>query len=118
MEQMFMTLPGLQPEEMILIQNILKEMDEKQKQQFFALYQGRRKDPQTILILTLVGFFGVAGIQRFLTGETGLGIAYLLTAGFCGIGTIVDVVNYKKLAFTYNQKQAFESAGMVKALAS
>ncbi|HEV7621795.1 MAG TPA: TM2 domain-containing protein [Flavisolibacter sp.] len=93
-------------------------MNEKQKQQFFSLYQGKRKDPQNILILTLVGFFGVAGIQRFVIGETGMGLVYLFTGGFCGIGTIVDLINNKKLASDYNQKQAFEAASMVKLIVS
>jgi TM2 domain-containing membrane protein YozV len=67
-----------------------------------------------MLIFTLIGFFGVAGIQRFVTGETVLGILYLLTVGFCGIGTIIDLVNISRITFEYNRKQAIESAGMVR----
>ncbi|GAC1417812.1 MAG: TM2 domain-containing protein [Flavisolibacter sp.] len=114
MEQMFTMLQGLQPDELILLKNLVKDFNEQQKQQFFSLYQGKRKDPNTLLIFTLVGFFGVAGIQRFVVGETGLGLVYLFTGGFCGIGTIVDVINNKKLSSAFNQKQAFEAASMVK----
>ena len=33
-------------------------------------------------------------------------ILYLLTLGLCYIGTIIDLVNYRKLAFEYNQEVA------------
>ncbi|MEW6653185.1 MAG: TM2 domain-containing protein, partial [Bacteroidota bacterium] len=79
-------------------------------------YRSRRKDPQTILLVTLVGFLGIAGIQRFLTDQIGLGILYLLTCGICMIGTIIDLVNYKKIAFEYNQQQANQIAVMLKGM--
>ena len=115
-QQMLMMLPGIQPDELLVVQNLTKDMTENQQQQFFALYQGRRKEQQNLLIMTLVGFFGVAGIQRFVTGETVLGILYLFTIGFCGIGTIIDVINIKRLTSEFNQKQAFETVEMVKML--
>jgi len=37
-----------------------------------------------------------------------MGIAYLFTAGFCLIGTIVDIFNYKSLTGGYNEKQALD----------
>ena len=46
------------------------------------------KDPTTILIFSLLG--GGLGIDRFLIGDTGLGVAKLLTCGGLGIWTIVD----------------------------
>jgi len=46
----------------------------------------------------------------------GLGILYLLTAGICMVGTIIDLVNYKKIAFEYNQKQALEIVSMIRAV--
>ena len=84
--------------------------------QFANIYRTRRKDPQTILLVTLVGFLGISGIQRFLTDQIGLGILYLLTGGICMIGTIIDLVNYKKIAFEYNQKQANQVAVMIKGM--
>jgi len=46
------------------------------------------KDPTTSLIISiLVGHFGV---DRFIIGDTGLGIAKLLTCGGMGIWTVVD----------------------------
>ncbi|MCO6148837.1 TM2 domain-containing protein [Flavobacterium sp. NRK1] len=46
------------------------------------------KDPTTILIVSILA--GTWGIDRFLIGDTGLGVAKLLTCGGAGIWTIVD----------------------------
>jgi len=46
------------------------------------------KDPTTMLIVSLIG--GHFGIDRFLIGDTGLGVAKLLTCGGLGIWTIID----------------------------
>lgn len=107
-------LPSLEGEEMFFIQNILKDMDDTKAQQFATVYISRRKDPTMILIMALVGFLGLAGIHRFVLGNIGLGILYLFTAGLCLIGTVVDLVNYKKLTFEYNQKVAQEVMMMMK----
>ena len=98
----------------MLMQHLTKEMSDMQAQQFLSFYRGKRKERQTLLLLTLIGFFGVAGIQRFVVGETGMGILYLITIGFCGIGTIIDLININKITSDYNQKQAIESANMVR----
>lgn len=99
-------MPELDPDEMAYVQQILQNMTDQQAQQFVNIYRSRRKDSQIILLTALIGFFGVAGVHRFLVGSIGLGIVYLLTAGFCFIGTIVDVINHKKMAFDYNIKEA------------
>jgi TM2 domain-containing membrane protein YozV len=46
------------------------------------------KDPTTSLIVSILA--GGLGIDRFLIGDTGLGIGKLLTCGGFGIWTIVD----------------------------
>ena len=46
------------------------------------------KDPTTILIVSLLA--GHFGIDRFMVGDTGLGVGKLLTCGGLGIWTIVD----------------------------
>ncbi|MBL7718921.1 MAG: TM2 domain-containing protein [Flavipsychrobacter sp.] len=46
------------------------------------------KDPTTILIVSILA--GGLGIDRFMLGDTGMGIGKLLTCGGLGIWTIVD----------------------------
>jgi len=46
------------------------------------------KDPTTILIVSLLA--GALGIDRFMLGDTGLGVGKLLTCGGLGIWTVVD----------------------------
>ncbi len=101
-------IPGIESDELMFVQEVIKELNENQQKQFVLLYQGRRKDPQHMLLFTLLGFVVVAGVQRFVIGQLGMGLLYLFTAGFCFIGTIIDLLNYKKLALTYNQHQAIE----------
>lgn len=113
-QQMLMMLPDLQPDELILIQNFTKDMSESQMQQFYTFLRTKRKEKKDLMILTIIGFFGVAGIQRFVVGETGMGILYLVTIGFCGIGTIIDLVNVDKMLSRFNQKQVMETANMVR----
>lgn len=113
-QQMFMMLPGMDPSELMVIQSLTTDMTDNQVQQFYSLYQSKRKDPQTILIMTILGFFGVAGIQRFVLGETGMGILYLFTGGLCGIGTILDLINNRKMTSQFNERQATETARMMK----
>ncbi|MDQ7817882.1 MAG: TM2 domain-containing protein [Melioribacteraceae bacterium] len=114
MANVYELMPEIMGEEQMYISSIIKNLDEQKAQQFANIYRARRRDPQVILLVTLVGFLGIAGIQRFLTDQIGLGILYLLTGGICMIGTIIDLVNYKKIAFEYNQKQAAQIAMMIK----
>ena len=111
-------LKGMGLEEYSYLKQVVSGMNPRQTQNFVLLYSDRRKDPQEILLFTLLGFLGVAGIQRFIIGQVGMGILYFLTAGLCFIGTIVDVVNHKSLTLEYNRKAAYESAELVKIMVS
>jgi TM2 domain-containing membrane protein YozV len=108
-QNILLSLPGLESEEMLFIQEAIKDLNPDQQRNFVILYQGRRKDPQTMLIFCLLGFLGFAGIHRIMLQQIGLGVVYLLTAGLCFIGTIVDLFNYKKMTLEYNQKQVVEA---------
>ncbi len=113
MTNYLLSLPDLQPEEMAGIKELTAQMTDSQQQQFFMIYSGKRKRPQEILIMTCLGFVVVAGIQRFMLGQIGMGILYLFTGGLCLIGTIYDLVNYKKMTNEYNLEQMYESARMI-----
>ncbi len=100
--------PELDLEEATFIDGILNDKTDDELKQFAIMYRSRRKDPQMILLLALIGLFGFAGIHRFILNQIGMGLLYFLTGGLCLIGTIVDLVNYKSLAFEFNQKVALE----------
>jgi len=109
-----MAFPGITPGEANLLQEGVANLSDIQKSRFFMVYEVRRKDPHTILLLTVIGTLGIAGLQRFATGEIVLGFLYLFTFGFFWIGTILDLINYKNIALEYNRKMAYESFEIAK----
>ena len=106
-------IPALEGEELVFLQNFTNELSEEKLQTFIAVYNGKRRKADQILLGCILGFICVGGIQRFMVGQNGLGILYLFTGGLCLIGTIVDTINYKKLSFEYNQQMARESMAML-----
>jgi TM2 domain-containing membrane protein YozV len=106
-------MPELTGEEMVYVQNLIKDMNDEKARQFANIYRTRRKDPMLILVTCLLGFIVVAGVHRMILGQIGMGLLYLFTGGLCLIGTIVDLVNYQKLAFEENQKIANEVTVLV-----
>ena len=60
----------------------------KDEEKFSLVSTIEMKDPTTILLVSI--FLGFLGIDRFMIGDTGIGILKLLTAGLCGILTIID----------------------------
>ena len=115
MNQHLITLiPAVEPDELAYLQQLTKDLSEDKLKLFISIYNGKRKKAETILICCLLGFVAFAGIQRFVVGQIGMGVLYLFTGGLCLIGTIVDVINHKQLAFEFNQQMALESMTMLK----
>lgn len=106
-------LYDLTPQELVTINSRTKEFSNDELTQFCMIYRSKRKDPQLILILCLLGLVGIAGVQRFIIGQIGMGILYFFTAGLCFVGTIIDAVNYKELALEYNAKMISETLLML-----
>ena len=106
-------MPELEPDELAFVQSVMQHMNDAQAQQFTNIYRSRRKDPLLILITAAIGFFGVAGVHRFVIGNIGMGLLYFFTGGLCLIGTIVDIINHKRLTFEYNVKEAHRAGAMV-----
>ncbi|MEO6456163.1 MAG: TM2 domain-containing protein [Ginsengibacter sp.] len=95
-------LYDISPEELVTINSRTKGFSEEELTNFCMIYRSKRKDPQTILLLSLLGLVLVSGIHRFVIGHIGMGILYFFTGGLCLVGTIVDAINHKALALEYN----------------
>jgi len=106
-------LYDITPEELITINSRTQGFGDDELTHFCMIYRSKRKDPQTILLLCLLGLVFVAGIHRFVIGQVGMGILYFFTGGLCVIGTIVDAVNHKDLALEYNGKMIAETLTML-----
>ncbi len=113
MNQRLMMLPNIQQDELMYLESLTAELNPQQMDMFFMLYAGKRKTTETILICTILGFVVIAGVQRFVLGQIGMGLLYLFTGGLCLVGTIVDLINHKQMTFEFNRRQAMETMGMV-----
>ncbi len=108
-----MMLPGITPQEYAYLQDATKGLSEAQLRGFLMIYNSKRRNPDDMILYCILGFF-IPGLPRFLLNQIGMGILFLFTFGLCFIGTIIDLVNYKTLAFEYNQRMVFESFQMLK----
>jgi TM2 domain-containing membrane protein YozV len=108
-------IPAIEGEELVMLQSLTRDMNDDQLISFVKVYNNRRRKTDQVLLGCVLGFAGIGGIQRFMTGQTGMGVIYFLTGGLFLIGTIVDTVNHKKLCFRYNQKAARETLALLKA---
>lgn len=113
MAKVIEVLPEITGEEMMYVQNLIRTWEDEKARNFANVYRARRRDPVLILVTALIGFAGISGVQRFLTDQIGMGFLYLFTAGLCLVGTIIDAVNYQRLAFEYNRKIADEVAVII-----
>ncbi|GAA4283287.1 hypothetical protein GCM10022261_08180 [Brevibacterium daeguense] len=68
------------------------------------------KDPGLALVLTILGFFFIAGLQYFYIGKIFKGILFLVTLGFLYIGTIVSLFT---ISGETRQVNARRAAGLV-----
>ena len=132
-QQMLMMLPDLQPEELVLIQNITKEMTGGAAcvvsgvSALNVLAVCTREVQASSVSRKSAQYMGFIGwnihyqytiffyrLQRFVIGEIGMGLLFLFTFGFCGIGTIIDLIHLDTMCSRYNQKQVLEAANLVK----
>ena len=99
-------LPELDEPERSFLGQLTATMSEMDIQQFAIAYRTRRKDPQMVLLMAVIGMVGVPGLHRFALGQVGIGFLYLFTYGLMLIGTIADIVQHKELTFRYNKQLA------------
>jgi TM2 domain-containing membrane protein YozV len=113
MSKVIKYLPELDGDEQVTVARLLTDMTEEQAEHFAHVYRQRRKDESTTLLLTAVAFIGVAGLNRFYLGQIGMGFLYVVTLGFCLIGPIIDIFNYKSLVGKHNSAKALETAELI-----
>jgi len=70
------------------IMYIKEKLESLPEDKFMLVSSVELKDPTTLLIISL--FLGSWGVDRFMLGDTGMGVVKLLTGGLCGILTVVD----------------------------
>jgi len=99
------TMNGKFPSNKILI--VDKELDRVDDSKFVLLQSLNYKDPILILVLSIV--VGSLGVDRFLLGQTGLGILKLLTCGGFGIWWIVDLFLVMDMAKEQNFNTFYEN---------
>ena len=65
------------------------------------------KNPTTMLIISII--VGELGVDRFMLGDTGLGVLKLLTCGGCGVWWLIDLfsIQNKTKELNYNKLQAY-----------
>jgi TM2 domain-containing membrane protein YozV len=90
-----------------------KDMSDQQKMLFASQFDSSKKDAGTMLVISI--FIGSWGFDRFMLGDTGMGVLKLLTFGGCGIWTIVDWFTVKNRTHAYNRKKAMEIYQAIKA---
>ena len=67
---------------------IKEKLDNLYDSKYTMLQAVSLKDPMMITIISV--FVGSLGVDRFMIGDIGLGVAKLLTAGGCGVWSIID----------------------------
>ncbi len=84
---MFMMMYGKYFEgyQIMAVRDRLLKLDDAKSIQ---LQTANLKDPTTMLIISILA--GHFGVDRFILGDVGLGVAKLLTCGGLGVWTIVD----------------------------
>lgn len=69
--------------------NLLRQtLEAADDSKFMQIQAVSLKDPTTMLIISILA--GQLGIDRFMIGDVGLGVAKLLTCGGFGIWAVVD----------------------------
>jgi len=87
-------------EKLMLIRNQLEKVDDNK---LMVIQSVEYKDPTTLLIVSIL--IGSLGIDRFMLGQTGMGIGKLLTCGGVGIWTIIYWFLIKKATKELNYQK-------------
>lgn len=79
---------------------IQEKLAKASEEQFLMASSIDYKDPTMMLIISVIA--GSLGIDRFMLGDTGMGLLKFFTVGLCGVLTIVDWFGIQKKTKEYN----------------
>lgn len=91
------------PNHVLLLKERMLQADESK---YSLISMMEFKNPTTILIVSVL--LGSLGIDRFMLGDTGMGVLKLLTGGVCGVLTIIDWFSVSKKAKEKNFQTIME----------
>jgi TM2 domain-containing membrane protein YozV len=83
-------------------------LSENERLQLEMEIRSQRKDTGTLAALACLGFIGIAGIHRFMMGKIGTGLLWFFTGGICLIGTIIDLVNMRRMVAEHNYEVEYQ----------
>lgn len=63
---------------------------------FILITSAEYKEPMTMFLISI--FLGCLGVDRFMLGQTGIGIGKLLTSLLCGVGLIWWLIDLFKIS--------------------
>ncbi len=89
------------PEEQLV--NIRQKLENVSDENYAMLLGTEFKSPTLTLILSIL--LGYLGVDRFLIGDTGMGVGKLLTCGGCGIWWIIDCFLIQKTTKQKNMQK-------------
>ncbi len=94
--------------ELMMVKQKLEELSDDK---FMAIQSIDFQSPTLLLVISIIG--GSLGIDRFMLGDTGLGVVKLITGGACGIWTIVDWFTVQERTKKHNYKKFLEATMML-----
>lgn len=92
------------------LQQITNQLQSIEDNKVIMINSASYKDPTIMLIISL--FLGGLGVDRFMLGDTGVGVLKLLTGGCLGILTIIDWFSVQKKAKEKNYEIFQEAINM------
>lgn len=95
------------------VNDLRRQLTREELDELDRMLMMERKSSGLVAGLAAIGLVGVAGVHRFVLGDVGKGILMLLTAGGCGIWTIVDLVRSSTIASDYNIKLELDAINRI-----
>lgn len=89
-------------EQAMLVQNL----NDQQKMLFMTQFNSDKKDPGMMLLISVL--LGTLGVDRFMLGDTGMGLLKLCTGGLCGVLWFIDIFTTKGRTSDFNRAKAQE----------